>query len=527
MTDPAKLYAQLTNAFSRRAWPRVVEVAAVLGPLAPRHPGLYYMSGVAHMELQRMHEAVEYLRRASVLEPQNPDFAVQYAKSLTMARRNVDAKVAADKAAKLLGSDPLAWDTLGVTYSQIGAYESSSNAFRRAVALAPYNPAYQYNLATSLVAAGNLNAAEQAIDSCLELDPKYWRAHLTLAQLRRQTPANNHVERLNRLISGLRASKDQSALVCLHMALAKELEDLNQYPRALKHFVLGKAAGAASRRYSIERDEALFQAITESFPQLQPTTPGYETGEPIFILGMPRSGTTLVERIVSSHPQVQSAGELLNFGMAIKHLSGSATGSLIDLDTVHQSRNLDWTKLGEMYLTSTRPVTGQKQRFIDKLPHNFLYAGWIASALPKATIICLRRNPVDTCLSNFRQLFAPKSPYFDYSFDLLDTGRYYVLFDRLMKHWQRVLPGRILEVHYETLVVEQERTSRQIIQFCRLPWDDRCLQFERNPAPVATASAVQVRAPMYRDALQRWKKYGATLNPLIELLRDAEIEGID
>ncbi|MEO7198993.1 MAG: sulfotransferase, partial [Dokdonella sp.] len=183
----------------------------------------------------------------------------------------------------------------------------------------------------------------------------------------------------------------------------------------------------------------------------------------------------------------------------------------------------DWRKLGETYLTSTRPGTGKKPRFIDKLPHNFLYAGYIAKALPKAKIICLRRNPMDTCLSNFRQLFAPKTPFFDYSFDLLDTGRYYVLFDRLMAHWQRVLPGRILELDYEELVDSQETCSRRLLQHCELPWHDACLQFERNPSPVATASAVQVRAPIYRSSMQRWRHYEAQLTDLRALLRNAGI----
>jgi hypothetical protein len=189
-----------------------------------------------------------------------------------------------------------------------------------------------------------------------------------------------------------------------------------------------------------------------------------------------------------------------------------------------KSRNLDWRRLGEAYLSSTRPATGHKPHFIDKLPHNFLYAGFIANALPNAKIVCLRRNPMDTCLSNFRQLFAPKSPYFDYSFDLLDTGRYYLLFNRLMAHWQRVFPRRILEMDYETLIDTQEACSRQLLEFCGLAWDDTCMHFENNPTPVATASAVQVRAPIYRSALKRWKKYEQQLGELRRLLSDGGVE---
>jgi len=181
-------------------------------------------------------------------------------------------------------------------------------------------------------------------------------------------------------------------------------------------------------------------------------------------------------------------------------------------------RNLDWEKLGREYIASTRPGTGHTRRFVDKLPHNFLYAGFIARALPRAKIVCLRRDPVDTCLSNFKQLFALDSPYFDYSFDLLDTGRYCVMFDRLMAHWQQVLPGRILELRYEDLVADQQAVTQRLLDFCGLEWNDACLRFEVNAAPVATASAVQVRVPMNRNAIGRWKHYRPQLSGLLQLL---------
>jgi hypothetical protein len=185
---------------------------------------------------------------------------------------------------------------------------------------------------------------------------------------------------------------------------------------------------------------------------------------------------------------------------------------------------LDWRRLGDDYIASTRAFTGALPRFTDKLPHNFLYLGYIASALPEAKLICVRRHPLDTCLSNYRQLFAPESPYFDYSYDLLDIGHYYILFDRLMAHWKAAFPDRILEVRYEALVTEQERNSRAIIAHCGLQWDDACLAFEKNATPVSTASAVQVRAPMYTSALGRWRRHESRLGPLRAMLEDAGID---
>jgi hypothetical protein len=191
---------------------------------------------------------------------------------------------------------------------------------------------------------------------------------------------------------------------------------------------------------------------------------------------------------------------------------------------MRKASGVDWASLGQRYIEATRPLTGRQPRFTDKLPHNFLYAGYIANALPRARLVLVRRNPMDTCLGNFRQLFALGSPNYDYSFDLLDIGRYYLMFDRLMAFWRESLPGRILEVRYEDVVEAQEATTRRLLDFCGLPWDDACLAFHGNQAPVATASAVQVREPIHRRRLQRWKHFEPQLAELRALL---EAGGID
>ena len=520
MTDPNETYAQLVAAFNQRAWQRALRLAQQLMPQASRHAGVHYMVGVAYLELQQMPQALSHLHQATDLDPTQLDPVTQFAKALAMVKMVREAQLAADKAMALAPNDPLTFDTLGVVYTQTHAHAQAAAAFGRAVALKPTYPPYRFNLATSLVAAGEVATAELELEACIRLDPGYWKAHLTLAHLRRQSATHNHIERLQTQLA--RQDENLEARTYLNMALAKEFEDMADYSAAFMHYTQGKSAGA-NRDYSIAHDEALFAAIIDSFPAPQTAVAGYPTDEPIFIIGMPRSGTTLVERIISSHPDVYSAGELTNFGVALKRASGSRTPLMLDLDTLTHTRNLDWKQLGEAYLSSTRPATGQRPRFIDKLPHNFLYAGFIAKALPNARIVCLRRDPLDTCLSNFRQLFAAQSPYYSYSFDLLDTGRYYILFDRLMAHWQRAFPGRILEVSYDTLVESQEASSRQLLEFCGLPWNDACLRFEDNPAPVNTASAVQVRASVYRTALKRWKKYEPNLGELQSLLTQAGI----
>ncbi|QDQ74720.1 sulfotransferase [Pseudoluteimonas lycopersici] len=487
----------------------------------PSSAVLYFIAGAAALELRQTPSAIEYLSRAVNLDPARADYLVQLSRALTAVRRYADASVVAGKAWALLPRDPIALDMLGVVFSRLNEHIKAVEVFQRLVDSNPQSAGYRFNLATSLIFTGSIAAAEVQLEECLKLDPGFWKAYPALAKLRKQTDDRNHVERL---LAVLPDAQGPDAATYVHMALSKEFEDLGQYPDAFEHLVLGKTPLRIAKGYLISRDEAMFEAIERNFGGAVPSTSGHPSSEPIFVFGMPRSGTTLVERILSSHSHVQSMGELENFGFVLKRASGSATSSMLDPDTIMRSRRLDWAGLGGDYLASTRPGTGKKPRFVDKLPQNFLYAGDIANALPMARMICVRRHPMDTCLGNFRQLFALASPYYDYSLDILDTGRYYMLFDRLMAYWERMLPGRILTVEYEALVHDQERWTQRLLEFCGLPWEEACLRFNDNAAPVATASALQVREPMNSNSIGRWKNYRPQLAPLRRMLEDAGIE---
>ena len=313
-----------------------------------------------------------------------------------------------------------------------------------------------------------------------------------------------------------RVRDDVDAELHVRHALAKEYEDLGDYDSAFAQLAAGKTKKRAQLGYSIDADRALFGTIERLFDagRLAGHAAGCPTTEPIFVLGMPRSGTTLVERILSSHPQVLSAGELQNFAIAVKRAAGTPSNRVLDAPTLENGVNVDFAALGERYLASTRPITGAKPRFVDKMPLNFLYVGFIALALPNAKIVCLNRDPLDTCLSNFRQLFSLTFSYYNYSYDLRDIGLYYASFERLMRHWDEVLPGRVLRVRYEDLVQNQEPETRRLLDFCGLHWDGACLEFQENAAAVATASAVQVRSKLYATSIGRWRRYARHLAPL-------------
>ncbi|MBE2211066.1 MAG: sulfotransferase [Xanthomonadaceae bacterium] len=519
--DPRVVYQSAVQALNQGRWPQAFDMGRQLLGIVPGHGGVHFVMGVSALQMRRMPEAMTHLREATRLSPQRADYAAQYARGLAQARLMRQAMEMADKAVAAGATDPLTIDTLGVIYSQGNDNLKAAKLFKQAAEMVPGNASYRFNHATSLTFIGELDEAEREYEACLAIDPKYWKAHLALAQLKKQSTQSNHLERLRSLLDA--ADGNDQPRMYLNLAMAKEFEDMGEYPAAFSHLVQGKKAGGEARGYRSADDQAIFDAITQAFPEAVTSTNGHDTREPIFIIGMPRSGTTLVERMLSSHPDVHSAGELQDFGIVLKRASGSQTRQMLDVDTIERAREADWKKVGEAYLQATRPNTGSTPRFIDKLPHNFLYAGFIAKALPNAKLVCLRRNPMDTCLGNFRQLFAQTSPYYDYSFDIMDNGRYWLMFDRLMRHWEEVLPGRILQVNYEDVVADQASALAKILEFCGLPWDDACMSFQDNQAPVATASAIQVREPLNNRSIGRWRRYESELAPLRQMLEDAGV----
>ena len=509
---------RLAAAVAKGDWRAVEESATALLRSAPDDVDALFYGGVADIELRRPREAIERLKRATALAPQRADCATQLARVLSMVSRIDEAIAAAEHALSSQPTDALTLDTLGVVLSRANRHERALPLFERAVATQPGNASYQFNLASSAKFLGDFDRAETAYEACLHAAPHFWRAHSALAQLRTATPARNHLERLTALLPTATAV---DARVHLNLAAAKEYEDLDRPADAFRCLVAGKSAKRATLRHDASIDAQMFDALHEVFATF--VAPARtEADGPIFVVGMPRTGTTLVDRILSSHSQVRSVGELQAFGHAIKRASGVPSPRILDPGTIRAAARADLGAVGPTYEARALEAAGtDAHRTVDKTPLNFLYAGFIARALPDARIVCLRRDPLDACLANFRQLFSLEGSYYDYSWDLLDTGHYYLQFDRLVALWRRVLPGRFLEVRYENLVSDQAGTTRALLEHCGLPWEDACLAFERNAAPVSTASAVQVRQPLYATSVGRWRRYEEELRPLRDMLTAA------
>ncbi|MET0588124.1 MAG: sulfotransferase [Novosphingobium sp.] len=509
------------SALARGDFQAVHRLAATLVARAPDCAEGHFLLGIAEASAGRVKAGIGHIGRAVALDPQG-EYRAQLARLYSLVRLDGDAAAVLHDAELAPPSDALSRDTMGCVYARLGNHAAALPHFAEAVRLEPRNPEFRYNQAVTLNFLGQVAEADAALEALIALSPDSARAHHLLSSLRTQDPVRNHVDRL-REVQG-RASRGNDRLL-IGYALAKELEDIGDERGA---FDVLHAANTEHRRtlpYAFERDAANFDAMEAAWPILAKAgVKDAPSDAPIFVIGMPRTGTTLVDRILSSHPDVESAGELQAMPLAVKRIAGTASRVVLDPETALKAATGDVGEAGRDYLRrAAHHRRGTAPRFADKFPGNFLYAGFIARALPNARIICLRRHPMDTVLSNFRNLFAISSRYYDYSYDLLDIAAYYARFDRLMNFWREVLPGRILEARYEDLVADQQGETQRLLAHCGLDWNDACLSFHDNTAPVSTPSAAQVRRPIYGDSVARWKRHAEALEPVRRFFADASI----
>lgn len=479
------------------------------------------------LESGRPADALGGFDQATKRDPGRPDYWAQYARCLDRLGRRAEALQCAQRAIAIGAADALTADTLGNVLARCGRHTEAVAQFEHAVAAAPDDARFRYNLAMELLFGGEFERAGAALERALELDPDHARAHVALAELDDGSPP---AERIGRLEAALERAADPDRRVLLHHALARTLEAAGETALAFAHWTQGKGAKKAACGYTMEQDSAIFSAFESAFAAPGGGEPGggeaggEPSAAPIFVIGMPRSGTTLVERILASHSAVTSAGELSAFPVAVREAGGNPSGALIDTAAIAPALAADPARIGRRYLELARTVAGDADRFVDKLPLNFFFVGFIRRALPNAKIVCLRRGALDTCLASFRQLFAIDFPYYRYALSLEDTAEYIARFERLMAHWDRLYPGLVLHLQYERLVAEPEAESRRLLEHAGLDFEPAVLEFDRNREPVATASAVQVRRPITRGSVGAWRRYAGELEPV---RRRLEALGVD
>jgi tetratricopeptide (TPR) repeat protein len=457
------------------------------------------------------------------------------AQRLLALGRFAEACEAAAAAQSSASSDPLLLDAIGSLFSRAGDQPRALAAYERAVRLAPGIPHYIFNRATVYRFLGRLDEAEADYDRVIALKSTDYEAYTNRSELRTQSTDANHIDELESLIA--RGIADWRGEVQIRYALAKEYEDLGRYQESFRHLRQGASKRREHMRYDVATDEATVGWIIDAYPAAprgtaQPNVGGTSgagdapNAAPIFIVGLPRSGSTLVDRILGSHSQVHSAGELDHFALAIVDAARRACGGvqLSRRELISRSAQLDFAALGHYYLERARYAAAGSERFIDKMPLNYLYCGLIRRALPNAKIVHVYRDPMAACYAMYKTLFKDGYPF---SYELTEIGRYYMGYRRLMDHWQWALPGAIHSIAYEALVAEPLEEIRKLLDFCGLEWQDSCAEFHRNPAPTTTASAAQVRRPLYDSSVSQWRHYAAELAPLSGLLNAAGISTQD
>lgn len=391
-----------------------------------------------------------------------------------------------------------------------------SDAYRchvRANSLAPNDPRCTYNFAAAAVAVGRIEEAEQLFSRVISIEPRDFDAWQNRSTLRRQTAASNHLEGLERALASVAPGGAGEVALCY--ALAKELEDLGDYTRSFVYLKRGAQARRRQLSYRVELDVQAIEQIRRVFDAAllsSAPAPSRERG-PIFILGLPRSGTTLLDRILSSHSKVESLGELNDLPLSVMHAAGAPCDKM---ELIRRASQADFTLLGREYQRRVVGYSAAKPYVIDKTPLNFLYLGLIRLAMPAAKIIHLRRHPLDSGYAMYKTLFRMGYPF---SYDLDDLGHYLTAWHGLMTHWREALPGGFLDVDYEALVQDQNAVSREVIDWCGLEWELQCEAFHLNPTPAATASAAQVREPMHSRSIGSWLRYQQELEPLARMLR--------
>ena len=413
------------------------------------------------------------------------------------------------------------YNNLGNVLRERGQLEQAATRYRHAIALRPDYAEAHNNLGNIRWEQGKFDEATTHYRQALAFLPNLAEARYRLAELTTFHAGDADLAALEALAADS-ARLPSGDRIFVEFALGKAFDDIGDYERAFQHWLRGNA----QKRREMEFDEAAW--LQKTVPLVVQTfdsalfdrfaAVGDPSPVPIFVLGMPRSGSTLVEQILASHPQVQAAGELQNLDRVARSAPDFAGRPVRFPHWVRTADAGTFRRLGQAYLASLPPLAAGQTRLTDKMPSNFVYAGLIRLALPGARIIHTLRDPVDTCLSCFSRLFDV-GPSFTYN--LAELGRSYRLYHELMAHWRAVLPaGAMLEVAYEDVIDDLEQQARRLLDYCGLPWDDRCVSFHQNNRPIKTSSNVQVRRPLYRSSLARWRRYEPFLQPLL-----AELEG--
>ncbi|MBF0194221.1 MAG: tetratricopeptide repeat protein [Magnetococcales bacterium] len=482
--------------------------------IKPDYAFTYSNLGVALQEQGKLNEAVASYQKAIFIKPDYTDAYSNLGNTLKEQGKLDEAVASCQKAITIKPDYADAYYNLGNALKEQGKLDEAVKNYQRAISIIPdYTDAY-YNLGITLNEQGKLDEAVASYQKAISIKPDYADAYYNISNAKKFTD----ISETQVIKDVLNTAKTNSDKIFLNFALGKAMVDINCDSQAFKYYLTGNQLKRAGLEFDISETAKTFNKFQKTFDKsFFESRMGFGDKDktPIFILGMPRSGSTLIEQILSSHPDVYGAGELSFIKKNILQKISSNSINMVP-NSVSRFTSNDFAKLGSRYINNIREIEPKIKFITDKMPENYLYIGVIKLMLPNAKIIHSVRSPEDTCLSIFRTNFIGTH---NYAYDLIELGQYYRQYSNLMAHWHKIFPGTIYDIEYENLTVNQESETRKLIEFCGLDWNDRCLSFHNTVRNVKTASNYQVRQPMYTSSVNGWKRFEKQLQPLLKALK--------
>ncbi len=479
--------------------------------LAEAHNSL----GIVFQAQGHLTDALDSFNRALKINPKLVDAYTNLGVTLKQLNMFDEAMTNFRKVIELRPEDDAAFSQLGLALHERGQWDEAIACFQQAIDISPGNAMHYCNLGITQRLFGKFDEAIHNYRLALEINPELPETYFHISTIKKFTDDDADIKAMEKLLDKNNITDEHRMHLCF--GLGKAFEDIRQYDQAFDYFTQANKIKRSNIDYQVSEDEALCQQWIETFNRdliEKYDAVGLRDKTPIFIVGMPRSGSSLIEQILACHPDVYGAGELYHLNKII--LNGLSKSSNKNYqEYIRHISPADIKHLGTEYISLLRQHAVGAPYITDKMPQNFVYIGMIRLILPDAKVIHCQRNPIDTCLSCFKNNF---DALHEYAYDLTELGRYHCIYQRLMEHWDNILPGFVYNLQYEEMVVEQEAQTRSLLEYCGLPWDDACLNFHTSTRAVGTASAFQVRHPIYKGSVNSWKRYDKQLEPLRKAL---------
>lgn len=480
----------------------------------PRMVFLYNIMGLILADQKRFDEAIQYYEKGTKV---NPDFAMIYNNLGTVYRiKGEDLKAENSyKKAILLDnkiSEPL--NNLGNLYRSTGKYTEAIKSFRNAITIKPDFFWSYYNLGISYISMGDFNNAIKSLEKCIEINKYFCPTHRSLSRLKKYTSQDKHFKQMNDLINDSKIIDNNK--IELSFALGKAYEDINDFKKSFKYYKNANDLQKNILNFSIKKENEEFKNIKNTFNKniINKSKNTNKLGSNIiFIIGMPRSGTTLIEQIISSHAKVYGGGELNFIPNILKNNLRDADLKL-SLENINLFNEDKLISIGNEYLEKIKIINKKNKIITDKLPINFKWVGFIKIILPNAKIIHVKRNSKDNCFSIYKNHFPASK--IDFAYDLDDITNFYNLYSDLMTFWHKALPNEIIDVVYEELIVDPKKQIKKLLNFCDLKWDENCVKYYNNKRIINTASDIQARQKLYKSSINSWKKFETDLSPFFK-----------